>query len=292
MEDLLKAPSGIERFDSDTGGFISGKTYLISGGAHTAKTVLTAQFLMRGLLSEENALLLTDNAPADFLSLCRDISISMDGYLNTGRLIILKYLFQSENIIRGEKDLSIMLGELENFILANKVARAAIDTAVPLFQMFHAGWFEKGFKILVGVTLLLTSRMPGSQKAFEIKNHAEAIVSGSIHLDELTKSGGHTVRKMTVRKMTHIQPPYPVYEFEIKKGEGIRITSKSSAGLESPREKIRSKSGSLGLSFSKEYKDDSSPAESPPAKSPRETSGTGKKGASFSDSYGIEDNQK
>ncbi len=298
MEEMLKVPTGIERFDRDTGGFISGKAYLISGGAHTAKTVFTVQFLRQGINSEENTLLLTDKKPEDFLSICRDLQLEMDDYLKSGRFVLLKYLFQAEDIIRGEKDLSFLLGELENFILANRIGRAAVDTAVPLFQMIHKDWFDKAFGILLreleklGITLLLTSRMPGTQKALETRNHVEAKVSGSIHLDELIKSGGETTRKMTIRKMSHLQPPYPVYEFEVKKGEGISVTSRSSTGLESPREKVLSKAKGAGVSFSKEYKEQESPRRKPSASGWPAASLKKGKGLSFSDKYDIENKEK
>ena len=294
MEEILKAPTGIDRLDRDSGGFIPGKTYLISGGAHTAKTVFAVQFLRKGIESEENTLLLTDKKPEDFLSVCRDLELDMDNHLKSGQFVLLRYLFQAEDIIRGEKDLSLLLGELENFILANRVGRAAVDTAVPLFQMIHKDWFDKGIRILVneleklGVTLLLTSRMPATQKALEARNHVEANASGSIHLDELIKAGGQTTRKMTIRKMSHLEPPYPVYEFEIKKGEGIIVTSRSSTGMESPRERILTKTKGKGVSFSREYRTDEPPrGKSPDSGWPGALPKKGK-GVSFSDRYDIE----
>lgn len=298
MEEILKTPTGIERLDRDTGGFIPGKTYLLSGGAHTAKTVFAVQFLRQGINSDENALLLTDKKPEDFLSVCRDLEMEMDHYLKSGRFVLLKYLFQAEDIIRGEKELSFLLGELENFILANRIGRAAVDTAVPLFRMIHKDWFDKGFGILIrelgklGITLLLTSRMPATQKALEARNHVEANVSGSIHLDELTKSGGATTRKMTIRKMSHLAPPYPVYEFEIKKGEGISVTSRSSTGLESPRERILSKAKEAGVSFSKEYKEQESPRGKPSAPGWPGALPKKGKGVSFPDKYDIENKKE
>lgn len=297
MEEILQAPTGIERFDKDTGGFISGKSYLISGGADTAKTVFTVQFLRKGINSEENTLLITDKNPEDFMAICRDLEMEMDDYLKSGQFVLLKYLSQAEDIIRGEKDLSFLLGELENFILSNRISRAAVDTAVPLFQMIHHDWFNKGIGILLseleklGITLLLTSRMPATQKALEAKNHVEANVAGSIHLDEVKKKGGEVKRKMTIRKMSHLKPPYPVYEFEVRKGEGISVTSKSGTGLESPRERILPKSRGRGVSFSKEYRESESPPRKTPGSGWPDVSPEKEKGLSFSDKYDI-DNKK
>ncbi len=294
MEEIIKIPTGVKRFDEDSGGFAWGKAYLVSGGAHTAKSVFTAQFLMSGLSLGENVLLLTDKKPEDFLSFCADLQIDVNQYLQTGQFVLLKYLFQAEDIIKGEKDLSIMLGEFENFILANRVARVAVDTAVPLFQLISVKWFETGIKIFLGelqklgVTLFLTSRMPATQKALEMRNLVEAAVAGSIHLDELTKPGGKTSRKMTVRKMNHINPPYPAYEFEVKNAEGIVITSRSAAGLESPREKVFSKTRKGGLSFSDEYKaEEPGSSEVKPSKWKGSVPPPGKT-VSFSDKYDVE----
>ena len=102
------------------------------------------------------------------------------------------------------------------------------------------------------LTVLLTTPMPSTRRAMNLRQHLEERVSGAIHMDEHTRPDGTVNRKMVVRRMRGMEPPYPVFICRIEAGRGIVITEQSEVGLTAPRTR-QAKPSQGGLLFSRDY---------------------------------------
>lgn len=270
--------SGIEGLDQRLGGLRRRGSFLLSGGHDTGKSIFTLQFLRAGLEREERAVLLTSGRPRDFLRLAAELELPVEHWLQSEELVVLRQVSDTPEIISGDQSLAEMIEALANLLLPVEASRLAIDSAVPLVQMFHPDYLEKGLLTFLGemrqlgLTVLLTTLMPASRRTLGIRNFLEEKITGSIHLDEHTREDGTVNRKMVVRRMKGLEPPLPVFHCRLEPGRGLVITTESETGLETPRRPRAPEPAAAaerkGISFTSTYQVPDQAAKPPPPPKP------------------------
>lgn len=258
MDMSNKVPTGIGAFDKDIGGFYKGRTYLLSGGSGTGKSVFAIQCLHENLIQGKSAMLVTDEKPEDVLLVAGNLGFNLSDFLENSRLIILKCLFQGSAGLNRKEEVSSLVGDVERYAVKNNNEILVIDSAIPLLQLFQKEWLKEGITLFVNgleklkLTTLMTTRMPVGRKSLLMRKLLEEVVFGSIHLDEQSREEGDVIRRMTIRKLKGAALPYPGYEFKIEPGKGIVVTS--SRKLEIPVPPQTPSSGeNKGFSFAREY---------------------------------------
>lgn len=240
-----KLEIGISPFDKDLGGLPAGGLCLVCGGPDTGKTILGFNFLVSGLKNGERTAMISSVPAEDRLAQADHIGMSLRDFISTNQFIFLHQKTQVPDVIQGQQELAAMLGALEREILPWEPVRLVIDSGVPFIELFHPDFRRTGLVIALqklsslGLTTILTTRMPASSESMLLRKTIEEMAAASIHLDEQRTPEGETHRRFVVRKMTGIDPPYPVYEFDIKSSEGIHILDRTSTPLDSPKEEVK-----------------------------------------------------
>ncbi len=233
--------SSLDLFDQELGGFPAGECTLICGGVDTGKTPLGLQFIHSGLVKEEKVALVTSFAPEEILARAAAMELDLDDYLHTSQLILIEQKTQTPGVIGSEDELNHMLTLLEQDLLPWEPTRLVIDSAVPLIGLFQADFRRIAIPTLIrrlnrnGFTTLLTTLMPASSEAMSVRKIIEDLSACSLHLDDQRRPDGQVTRRMTVRKMRGIEPPYPVYETEINSLNRLKLIKRFDVTLDAPK---------------------------------------------------------
>lgn len=230
--------SGIDEFDKVIGGLKRGGNYLLSGASGTGKSLFVMQLIKRIMAEEEKVILVTGQDPQVFLNLSQEMEIPLDSFMASNDLIILKQVTQSHAVIADSAEFTNFLTDLGNLVVPVEASVIIFDSFIPVIGLFSDDFFEDGVSALLfelkqmGLMTLLSTKMPTSRKALMIRKYIEDRVTGSFHLDEHLKEDQQISRKLIIRKMEGMTPPYPVFKFRITKGVGLEITERSSTDLQ------------------------------------------------------------
>ena len=253
-----RAPTGIGAIDKNMGGFYRGKTYLVSGGAGTGKSVFALQYLHAALLQGKTAILVTNEKPEEVFLIADNLGFRLMDFLKNSRLIMLERLFQNSAGLNRKEDVSLLVGGIERYAVKNNSEILVIDSAIPLLQLFPEKWLKEGIALFVNglenlkLTTLMTTRMPVGRKSLLMRDSLEEAVFGSIYLGRESKEGGDVIRRITIRKLKAAALFYPGYEFKIESGKGIVVTSGHMPETLLPPERPSSEENK-GFSFAREY---------------------------------------
>lgn len=238
-------PSGMTALDETTGGIPIGEFCLVCGGADSGKTILSLQFAMAGLKREERVAWVLPVDPEELLAQAEEVGLPVGDYLRTNQFILLNQKTQARGIIGNESDLHGLISALENEIVGWEPTRIIFDSAIPLIDLFHEDFRKAGLAAFVralrkwNLTAVWTTRMPTSGEAMLLRKHIEELAGCSLHLDEHVRPDGSSTRRLVVRKLHGLNPPYPVYQTEVVPEEGLVLRLQDEVGLESPKEKGR-----------------------------------------------------
>lgn len=255
-------PTGIDAFDQEVGGLPAGTFTLVAGGEGTGKTTLALQFLCQGLENGERVFLITSDTPEKWLLGAEAFQWPLTEAVEAGYLHILYQKSQVPHIITTDAHLDELIDMLEQEILPWEPKRLVIDSAVPFLELLHPAFrkyaLNKAMLKLsqMGLTTVLTTRMPASSETMALRKHMEDVSGCSIHLDEQRTPDGESKRRLVCRKHVAIAPPYPVYHFTIEPGRGILTDGASPVPLQSPAEEVKmprkpAKSGLFAAAMSK-----------------------------------------
>lgn len=239
--------TGSPGLDEGIGGFPREEYTLVTGAEATGKSILCIQFLLEGLKKGERSVLITPESAEDSLELADSAGLALREYVDSNQLIILQQKTKVPNVLASKEDLEQMLDALEAEILPWEPSRMAIDSALPLIGMFHPDYRRSGLlKTLkgfgnMGLTTILTTRMPATSEAMSVKKYLEDNSGCTIHLDEQRRVDGDTQRRLVCRKAKHLQPPYPVFDFRIEPDLGVVIGKANRTPLNSPAEEVKMK---------------------------------------------------
>ena len=133
-----KTPTGIDGLDEITeGGFPKGRPTLICGGAGCGETLLSMQFLIKGITEfDENGVFMSFEEPSKDLSLnVRSLGFDLEK-LKSDKKLVVDYVRVERSEIEeaGEYDLDGLFVRLSHAIDTVKAKRVVLDTIESLFS--------------------------------------------------------------------------------------------------------------------------------------------------------------
>jgi KaiC/GvpD/RAD55 family RecA-like ATPase len=215
------------------GGFLEGKSYLVTGEPGTGKSIFCMQFLLKGLLDGAKAVYVAvDEKPADILEEAASLGWDLLQYVEQKSLLVLDAspYFSSRMGVGRDRDVDVQktVNDLASYVQRMGASRVVIDPVWPLTVSRDSGFrSQEHFRSLVhslqdnlGSTNLLTSHpSPGiggrAEAGFE-----EFLVAGVVILT-LVRSQNRLVRTLLVRKMRGTAVELVEHQFTIAKEKGI-----------------------------------------------------------------------
>jgi circadian clock protein KaiC len=218
-----RVPTGVPELDAlIEGGLREGKTYLVVGQPGAGKSVLSLQFLVRGLMDKEKCLYVAiDEKPGDVIEQATSLGWDLAPFIESREFLILDasaYFGARAGDAGKAVDVPRVAADLNNYIVRMGATRVVIDPVGPLLSGRNADQARLLIYALqanANTTNLLTTYAAEKPRAVE-----EYLVAGTIVLDlELVDS--RYVRKLTIEKMrgTALQPAQ--YQFSIVADRGI-----------------------------------------------------------------------
>jgi len=238
--DLVRISTGISGLDAlFDGGFIKGRSYLVTGESGTGKTVACLQFLVRGLARGEKAVYVTvDERPAEILAAAASFSWDLQPYIQEKSLAILDAAGGSatEKGIDPQK----IVADLGHYAKSLGATLLIIDPITPLLQpanpaipaQAHARSLLQLIQSQINTTTLFTShdvRGGGSDSAIRIE---QFLASGVLVL-KTTELAGRCERTIYVKKMRYTPVAPGEYPFAMLDNEGIVLIDRP-AGKDLP----------------------------------------------------------
>src|SRR4249920_997954 len=134
---LPKCPTGIQGLDEITGGGLPrGRPTLVCGGAGCGKTLLAAEFLVRGAaqFDEPGVLLAFEETEAELKANVASLGFDLAGLVRRKKIVLdYVYIERSEIQETGEYDLEGLFVRLGHAIDAVSAKRVVLDTIESLF---------------------------------------------------------------------------------------------------------------------------------------------------------------
>jgi len=235
MDILMPArvSTGIEGFDRlIDGGFLAGKTYLVSGEPGTGKTVFALQYLYHGLVNGENGIYASAiDKPTHIIVDAHALGWHLKPYIQERKLGFLDISSHFAQMRLGNTngiDVDAIVTEITNRVKAYRAKRLVIDTIAPF--MFSQESFQNvqeyiqnlllSIKDHLGCTVLITSSIPSGSSFLSRYGSEEFLVEGIVVLD-MSKFDGHIVRTLNVIKMRSTAADLSEHAFEITTKKGI-----------------------------------------------------------------------
>jgi circadian clock protein KaiC len=235
-EVVKRVSTGIVTLDALLqGGFLPGRSYLVSGDAGTGKTTTCMQFLKSGLEQAEKAVYVTvDERPAEILQAAESLGWDLQKYVQAKSFAILdaSAYFSGRAGTGGEKgvDLPKIVSDLAAYAKKLEAARLVIDPVTPLILsgdsptrvQEHARLLIHLLQSNLATTNLLTSHLP-PQGNHNLTNGIEEFLAAGVLILKVTQDNDRPVRSLSVKKMrgTPIEPNE--YPFSIAKDHGVFI---------------------------------------------------------------------
>ncbi len=232
--DKKRLATGIAGFDPlIEGGFLAGKSYLITGEPGTGKTIFCVQFILKGLLEGEKAVYVAvDEKPSDILEEAASLGWDLLTYIEQKNLLILDAspLFTARMGAGKEKEVDVQktVGDLASYVKRMGATRVVIDPVGPLIysrdstsrSQEHVRTLVHSLQDNMGTTNLLTSyAIPGAGGVIEA-GVEEFLVAGVVILG-ITRVQNRLVRTLLVRKMRGTAIDLIEHQFSIVKEKGI-----------------------------------------------------------------------
>jgi KaiC/GvpD/RAD55 family RecA-like ATPase len=222
------------------GGFLPGKTYLVSGATGTGKTTFSMQYLVTGAKKGEPCLFVTLGEAGGYIKeYMGKFEWKLSELINEGKIKILDltplpkgeaekyYITEMPELTFNVDTISgIILNEINEL----SISRVAVDS-VTAMVLTNPDEFKLRHELLAFITMLeksgCTSILTAESMPGYADKHAliEFITHGLIQLDYPVIRNEH-VRTLTVKKMRGTNHDKGIYLYDIGK-EGIRITSKA-----------------------------------------------------------------
>jgi circadian clock protein KaiC len=217
-----RVPSGIPGLDKLIGGgFISGDTYLLTGGTGTCKTLFCCQFIYEGLKKGEKGVYFTlEESPEDIMVDSEEFGWDLKRYIKEKKLI-LEYQDPFELV-----DVASMIkSKIKQF----NAKRVVVDSTA-VFGMIFKDKHELRKRLYELIKLLketdaviiMTSEVPEDMKALSRFGVEEFVVDGVIMLNYLEYATGGLNRSLIVRKMRRTKHGEDIYPLEITK-DGLSV---------------------------------------------------------------------
>lgn len=223
-----KIPTGIPIIDQVWGGFYKGRTYLVTGPSESGKTVLTFQFLQKGLELGEKSVLITDTRSEDLILMSEALGFTLSEEIENQNLVLIKYPDDLDiRLSLNPESLQYVIDELITYLEELGAERVAFDPIRPLVSVFNLELVREAIGKLaytlenIRTTSLLTIGKPASVSANLILQILEEISTGVIRLDRKVMKGQPVELRMYLKgTMGHITTDRPI-RYQIIPGKGI-----------------------------------------------------------------------
>lgn len=233
-----RVSTGLDLLDDITyGGFLPGKSYLVSGMPGTGKSILALQFLMASLAENRNSTYICVNEkPDDLVATANSLGWSIEPAISEGKLQFLDMSpFFSRFAVKGtnksearqnEVNIRKVMVELVKYVRENSTECLVIDSINSLLPGHEEPTASAAARELVlsleehlGCTCLLTFDL------WEVngQNHVhpiESYTAGVIRLG-ITRTADRYDRMLMLKKMRATPVDPAVHKFMIRHIEGI-----------------------------------------------------------------------
>jgi KaiC/GvpD/RAD55 family RecA-like ATPase len=234
---MTRTKTGIKGFDELVGGgFVSGSTVLLSGGAGSGKTVFGLQFLYNGAsrFDEPGVYVTTETRPGDLRLEASQFGWDLAQLEKNTQVAIVDAASSTAGLPTSEKytlrrgfDVSSLAEEIYRAVEDLKAKRLVVDCLSALAMQFDTSSDVRAeiFRISaflqeLKVTSLLISESlsPGNHS----RNGVEQFVTQGLVTLNLSEADGRLKRTLTVWKMRQTEHSLRTHEFSIT-GSGIML---------------------------------------------------------------------
>jgi circadian clock protein KaiC len=218
------------------GGLPPGKSYLVTGGSGTGKSIFAMQFLLKGLMDGEKSIYVAvDEKPRDILDHAASLNWELGNFIETKQLLILdasSYFTARVGPARDkELDVQKTVNDLAAYVKKMDASRVVIDPVTPLVMLGESNArIQEYVRILVhslqenlGSTNILTSYSVADNGGAAHSGVEEYLVEGVLVLS-VARVQNRIVRTLSIRKMRGTAVDLMEYPFNIKKGKGIILS--------------------------------------------------------------------
>jgi KaiC/GvpD/RAD55 family RecA-like ATPase len=215
------------------GGFLPGRSYLITGDAGTGKTIACIQFLLSGLKQGEKAVYVTvDERPAEILHSAAALGWDLQGYVQEKSLVILDAspYFGGRAGATTEKgvDLPKIVSDLATYAKRMEAKRLAIDPVTPLILSPDSpARVQDQARLLIhlihsqlNTTNLFSSHL-SDRSDHDLTGGIEEFLASGVLIVKLAPNNGHFIRTLGVKKMRGTPMEPAEYPFKIITGQGF-----------------------------------------------------------------------
>lgn len=242
-EALKRVSTGIAGLDALLqGGFLPGRSYLVTGDAGTGKTTACVQYLKSGLEQGEKAVYVTvDERPGEILQAAESLGWDLQQYVQEKSFAILDASpYFSGRAPAGDKgvDLQKIVSDLATYSKKLEATRLVIDPVTPLILsgdsptrvQEHARTLIHLLQSNLSTTNLITSHLP-PRANHNLTNGIEEFLAAGVLILRVIQDSERPVRTLSVKKMrgTAIEPSE--YAFCIVKEHGIFILSQDKKSI-------------------------------------------------------------
>jgi circadian clock protein KaiC len=225
---VARLPTGITALDPLlSGGFIKGRSYLVTGDTGTGKTIACLQFLLSALSRGEKAVYVTvDERPAEILESAASFSWDLQPHIQGKSLVILDAASGSatEKGIDPQK----MVGDLGGYTKSLGATILIVDPITPLLvpvnpaipRQVHARALMHLIQSQLNTTNLFTSHNPVGQEQDASAGIEQFLASGVLVL-KVQEIRGRCERTLQIKKMRHTPVEPGDYPFAMAQRQGI-----------------------------------------------------------------------
>jgi circadian clock protein KaiC len=228
--------TGIAGLDSLLcGGFIKGRTYILTGDTGTGKTVACLQFLNRALNQGEKAVYVTvDERPSEITDSAASFSWNLQNHIQDKNLAILDAspYFSGRSSSSTEKgiDPQKIVADLSNYVKRLAATLLIIDPVTPFSlpsdpngpPQDQARSLINLLQTQLSTTNLLTAHLSGSNQ--RPTTGIEEFLASGVFMLKVDAAKEPAKRSITIRKMRGAPVAAGEHAFEISSGDGIVIS--------------------------------------------------------------------
>jgi circadian clock protein KaiC len=219
------------------GGYIKGRSHLLTGDTGTGKTIACLQFLIHSLRRGEKAVYVTvDERPAEILESAASFSWDFQQHIQEKNLVILDASpYFGARSGAGEKgiDPQKIVADLGSYARRLGATLLIIDPITPLILPTDptSSSQDQGRSLMqliqsqLNTTNLFTAHL--TARAQSTSNDIEQFLASGVFVFKTTELNGRFSRALTIRKMrgTAIEPAD--YPFVLVPNEGIALADRS-----------------------------------------------------------------
>lgn len=133
--------SGIDLVDAGAGGLLPHRIYVVRGAAGAGKTLLGAQYLLRGVEMYEPGVLITDQKPSSVIAQAKEIGFAIEKPLDRGQVAILNPSRHLLQLLETPADMMAIVEELLDYVKRMRATRLVIDPVVMLINTSYSAHF-------------------------------------------------------------------------------------------------------------------------------------------------------